>query len=446
MTEVPASVTRAAEQHDLGALVVWRPGLNPFVRFITFGVLAVLGGAVLYAVVWVLSRVVDELSAALGAVIVLAAAGVVAAAVLGVQGLLKGFTAHYLYERGAIQTRNRRISVATWDQLDEIARRHHLIPVLADDVLYVRFFDGRRWEVETDTHRDDDLDRRLVAAFLDTARRLGRPVISLPRDHKDELPGAGGDGTPPRWKIVVVTVAGFVATFGLNAALRRAGLHSGLALTIGFLATGLATWVVGQAYRFYQIVGGFFTTVGGLILITVVQRLLPSVNGWLVAAAVLAAELLVVRLLLRVNAAAMPILGAARRRIYALTHGWRYRRREEIALPSRATAGRLLSVPPSAITTVGRAVVTFTIDGHPVTVFDRVRHRPRSEDRPQTVWQVQRPAPTTFREYPDGSWVDGSALWYAEESLTRTGVSPRRIRAVAARLVASLAAPAVSQR
>lgn len=74
------------------------------------------------------------------------------------------------------------------------------------------------------------------------------------------------------------------------------------------------------------------------------------------------------------------------------------------------------------------------------------RRWPRSDDRPQTVWQVQLPGPLTFREYPDGSWVDGPTLWYAQESLTRTGVSPRRVRAVAARLVASVAAPAVNQR
>lgn len=250
---------------------------------------------------------------------------------------------------------------------------------------------------------------------------------------------------PPRWKTVLAVVVGVIAVAVIHVHLRDTGLGAGLALASGFLAMGLATWVVGQARRLYRVAGGFFTVVGGLILIGEARELLPSVNGWVVAAGAFAVAVLVVRILLRVNAAVMPRLGAARRRLYALTHGWRYRRRAQIGLPSRATASRLLSVPPSDTTTTGRAVVTFTVDGHEVTVFDRVRRRPRTEDRPQTVWQVRLPAPTTFREYPDGSWVDGSALWYAEESLTRTGASPRRIKAVAARLAAGIA-PAVSQR
>jgi hypothetical protein len=439
MSEVPAYVARAAEQHDLGSLVIWRKGPNPVARFITYALMAALGSALLYAVVWVLSRLIDQLRASLGALLVLAIVAIVAAAVLGVRELLKGFSAHYLYERGAIQTRNRRLSVATWDQLDEIADRKYLVGVLAENILYVRFFDGRRWEVETNTHVNDDLDKRLVEAFLDIARRLGRPIVHLPRDAKD-------DDVPPRGLIVLVVLAGFVVTFVINHFLLDAGLDAGLALASGFLAVGLPTWVVGQAWRFYQVVGGFFTVVGGLILIWEARDLLPSVNGWVVAAGAFAVEVLIVRLLLRVNAAVMPILGAARRRLYALTHGWRYRRRQEIAVPSRATAGRLLSVPPSAATTTGRSVVTFTINGQQVTVFDRVRRRPRTEDRPQTVWQVQLPAPATFREYPDGSWVDGSTLWYAQENLTRTGASPRRIKAVAARLVGAVVAPTTSQR
>ncbi|MBX6749673.1 MAG: hypothetical protein IRY85_08365 [Micromonosporaceae bacterium] len=431
MTEVPAYVTQAAAQHDLGPLVIWRKGSNPIMRFIGSAAVAVLGGALLYAALWVLPRVVEKGSAGLGALMVLAGIGVVAAAVLAVQGLLKGFTAHYVYERGAIQTRNRRVSVATWDQLDEI-RRAVAVRIPPREHLYVRFFDGRRWEVETVTRRNNDLDQRLVSAFLDTAHRLGRPVTQPHATYKDE----GID--PPRWLIGVVVVGGLVLTCVINAILRNLGLSSTLALAGGFIVVGLTAWVAGQAYRLLLVTGALFAGFGGLILIVVVHDLLPSVNRWVVAAAVLAVELLIVRVLLRVNAALMPRLGAAARCVYALTQRWRYRLRQEITLPGPATAGRLLSVPPSATTTIGRSVVTFTVNGQTVTVFDRVRRRPRSEDRPQTVWQVHLPAPATYRAYPDGSWVDGSTLWYAEESPMRTGISPKRIRAVAARLVGTV--------
>ena len=106
------------------------------------------------------------------------------AAGIGVRWLFKGFTAHYVYERGAIQTRNRRISVATWEQLDEI-QRAVAVRALFREILSVRFFDGRRWEVEAVT-RQQDLDQRLVSAFLDAAGRLGRPVTQPRRRYKDE--------------------------------------------------------------------------------------------------------------------------------------------------------------------------------------------------------------------------------------------------------------------
>lgn len=115
-------------------------------------------------------------------------------------------------------------------------------------------------------------------------------------------------------------------------------------------------------------------------------------------------------------------------------------------MPSPATASRLLSVPSSATTTIGRAVVTVTVNGQAVTVFDRVRRRPRGDDRPQTVWQVPLSAPATFQAYADGSWVDGASLWYAEDGVSRTGIAPKQIAAVAARLVDRVAPAAASHR
>jgi hypothetical protein len=86
-------------------------------------------------------------------------------------------------------------------------------------------------------------------------------------------------------------------------------------------------------------------------------------------------------------------------------------------------------------------VVTFEVNGRRVVVFDRVRPRPRIVDVPQTVWMVQLPQPLTFRMFPDGSWIDGTALWYVRESRFRMGASPRTVRAIAARLAQAVARP-----
>jgi hypothetical protein len=44
----------------------------------------------------------------------------VVALVFAALALVRGFTAHYLYERGLMQTRNGRPDVATWADLDEV--------------------------------------------------------------------------------------------------------------------------------------------------------------------------------------------------------------------------------------------------------------------------------------------------------------------------------------
>lgn len=83
------------------------------------------------------------------------------------------------------------------------------------EILSVRFFDGRRWEVETATRRKD-LDERLVSALLDAAGRLGRPVTQPRRRYKDE------GVVPPRWLIGVVLVGGIVIACIGNAVPPRA--------------------------------------------------------------------------------------------------------------------------------------------------------------------------------------------------------------------------------
>lgn len=438
MNDVPEYVSQAAEQHELGALVVWRKASNPFATFAFAIGITVIGGGLLIGVLWLLSRFVDQLESGLAAMIILVGVALVGSAVVGVYALFKGFTAHYAYERGAIQTRNRRVGVQTWEQLDEVMENWGGLrsnpKVLS---IFVRFFDGHRWEIEATTGSHTGRDEALLAAFVDRARRQGRPITRLPRiDVEDEY-------IPPRFLIGVLVVLLFVVTFVVWNSLQGADLPDGLALAVGFLTAGLGTWVLGQAFRWVRIAGWLFTAIGGLVLITVVTRLLPSFNAWLVGLATFALELLAVWGLGRVNATLMPVVGSVWRFANSVIRRWRFRPRANIPLPSPTTAARLLSVPPGSTSMVGRSVVTFTVNGQRVTVFDRVRLRARIDDRPQTVWMVHLPEPLTFREYPDGSWVDGAARWYVRESTFRMGASPRRIVAVATRLAGALAAPAV---
>ncbi len=442
MAEVPEYVSRAAERHGLGPMVVWRKGSNPFATFVVAVGITVVGGGLLIGVLWVLSRFIDQLETGVAAIVILAGVALVGSAVVGVYGLFKGFTAHFVYERGAIQTRNRRVNVQAWAQLDEVLENWGGLrsnpKVLS---IFVRFFDGRRWEIEAATSGDQtDRDAPLVAVFIDMARRQGRPVTRLPRVKLED------EFMPPRWLVGVLVVLLFAVSFVVWRSLRDSGLADGLPLAIGFLTAGLGTWVLGQAFRWVRVSGWLFTAIGGLILITVATRLLPSVNGWVVGLSTFALELLAVWGLGRVNAMLMPPVGSIGRFLYAITHRWRFRPRAHIALPGPATAARLLSVPPWSTSTEGRSVVTFEVNGRRVVVFDRVRPSPRIADVPQTVWMVQLPQPVPFQALPDGTWVDGTALWYARESLFRMGASPRRVAAVAARLAAAVQLPATTYR
>jgi hypothetical protein len=438
MSDIPEYVTRAAEKRGLGQLVVWRKASNPFGVFVFFGGIAVGGALLLYGVLWLLMHAVDQLDTDLGAVIIVAGIALVGSAVLAVYGLARGFVAHYVFERGAIQTHNRRVDVATWDQLDEITQHWTGIRERKVTSIWFRMFDGRRWTIEAVTTGDQkDRDAPLVGTFIEAARRLGRPITHRPRE--GERPGEGE--VPPRWKVGILVVALFAVAFFVSRWLEASGVYEGLALALGFLVAGLGTWVLGQAVRWLRVGGWVFAGIGGLILIGTAQRLLPSINGWVLGFGVLGLELLAVWGLGRVNAAMMPLVGGVTRLLYAATHRWRYRPSQHIALPSPATAARLLSVPPGSTSARGRSVVTFTIDGRQVAVFERVRRRPRVDDRPQTVWLVQLPAPMRYQEFQDGSWIDGAALWYAQESLYRTGMSPGRVAAVARQLAARVGAP-----
>lgn len=290
MDEVPEYVSRAAQEHRLGELVVWRKASNPFVTFIIATGITVIGGGLLLGVLWVLSRFIETLDTAVGAIVVVAGVALVGSAVAGVYALVKGFTAHYVYEHGAIQTRNRRVGVQKWEQLDEVAENWAGFPNNPSMVsILVRFFDGRRWEIEAlPTGNQTERDRQLLTAFTDRALQQGRPVIHLPRvDIEEEF-------MPPRFLITVVVVLLVVVTCGLGGVLRGANLPDMLAYAIGFLTAGLGTWVIGQAFRWLRIMGMVFAALGGFSLIIYVTNVLSSVNLFLIGLATFALELLAV--------------------------------------------------------------------------------------------------------------------------------------------------------
>jgi hypothetical protein len=88
--------------------------------------------------------------------------------------------------------------------------------------------------------------------------------------------------------------------------------------------------LVGQAYRLLLITSALFTTIGGLSVIMLVDDLVPSVNRWVVTAVVLAGEVTVLALFLRVNALLMRVVAQKGTHVHASA------RRPCLGGPSRA--------------------------------------------------------------------------------------------------------------
>jgi hypothetical protein len=170
----PQKVTRAAQQHQLGALVGGRRGSNPLLN----GGTGLLAGAALVGLAVLLAflgqRVVALSMCALSFVTLL----------LGILALFGGQQSAYVFQRGLVHTTRRRVQVVDWSQVSQLLLwRAGGKSVLADRVLshYVVTTDGRKLRVEARFDGDRDVFGDQLQA---TVRHAGKPVV-------DSGPAAG---------------------------------------------------------------------------------------------------------------------------------------------------------------------------------------------------------------------------------------------------------------
>jgi hypothetical protein len=434
---VPHRVAVEAAARDLGQPLLVRKGPNPIGRFLLDVVIAVVLVAVAAGVTYG-AQAIGATDRSIAVVAIASLIFAVVALVFAALALVRGFTAHYLYERGLVQTRNGRPDVATWADLDEV---HQVRWTSIGSPAHTRvlMFDGRSWKIEP---KANDLRDQLI----EMARRLDRPVWQRPHaDPSDRGPGQIPE-QPGKLVIGVPLVGGLVIGFVLY----RLGLSGYLGLSLGFWIVGFTTYLLGtRRGRIIRLLGMIFIIFGGLIFIGFTRSLLAAVNGWVVAGLTIGVELAVLRLLRHAYIRVLPQIGMRARARFARSQGWHFARRETIPLPGPYTAAHLMNVLPSSTTTTGQGVMRTTVNGVPVLIFDRVRVKPTLEDYPQTVWMVTLPVASPLHApgvaaspivtpqavqlasgpgFPERWWIEGTVLCAVREADERTGIDPAYYR------------------
>lgn len=170
---IPSKVAAGAQSRGLGDCLVVAAGSNPIGNFL----FAVGAGVVLILVAFGLSWVGEKAGLRFLAYLVfLCFVGALIAAIFSVVALLAGFTASYLYQGGLVHTKNGRVQVVAWSDLDEVWRwRAGGNTALRGKLLcyYVVTFDGRKVPIEAKSAKgSSELGERLEQ----TAVSLGRKV------------------------------------------------------------------------------------------------------------------------------------------------------------------------------------------------------------------------------------------------------------------------------
>jgi len=438
---LPPRVADAATQRGLGQLVYARKGTGSLGYFFFF--LAVTVGLVAVAgAIFGLIYLANESDTSLAAIAIVCLLGAVVTAIYAVMGLFRGSTAHYIFERGLVQTRRGRPDVITWADLDEI-RQIWGSGLTAGKMLLVQVvtFDGRIWAVETfpcgEAGATEMPDR-----LADIAGRLGRPVLRRPRLDPKE-PELVGVAEPPS-KILVFGL--LIGTAVLGFVIHAIGVPGWLAATLSFWLVGVVTRLAGNRYgRVIRALGWLWVVIGAFTFLGVVNDLLP-INGWVATGIGVLFEIAAFRVLRRALIGALPMLGARTRRGFAKANGWQWVGEAPVALPGPYTAAHLQNVPAGVPTAPGHAVIRSVVSGMPVMIFDRIRVKPGLTDRPQTAWFVQLPAASPLhvpgmatspivtpdalavaatKGFPQQWWIEGDMLCAARDGDDRTGTDPR---------------------
>jgi VanZ family protein len=170
----PAKVAQAATDRALGAIVAAQKGSNPLGNFVFgIGAAVVLIGVGL-GVAWLAAQIGFR---ALAYLALLCFVGALIAVVLSFAALLAGFTATYLYAGGVVHTKNGKVQVVAWPDLDEMLLwRAGGKSAIAGTLLcyYLITFDGRKVPIEKQSAKGD---KALGEHLQQIVKNIGRPVV-----------------------------------------------------------------------------------------------------------------------------------------------------------------------------------------------------------------------------------------------------------------------------
>jgi hypothetical protein len=171
---LPPKVAQAATGRGLGQLTYLQKGTNPFSNF-AFGI----GAAVALVLVglgigWLTSQIHLR---ALAWLAFLCFVGALIAVIFSFMALFAGFTATYLFAGGLVHTKNGKVQVVAWPEVDEMLLwRAGGKTAMAGKLLcyYVVTFDGRKVPIELQSAKGD---KTLGEQLQQIVKGLGRPVV-----------------------------------------------------------------------------------------------------------------------------------------------------------------------------------------------------------------------------------------------------------------------------
>jgi hypothetical protein len=171
---LPPKVVQAAAGRGLGHPTYVQKGANPFGNF-AFGLGAAVALVLLFfGIAWVAVQIHLRALAWLGFLCLI---GALIAVVMAFAALLAGFTATYLFAGGLVHTKNGKVQVVTWPEVDELLLwRAGGKSAMAGKLLcyYVITFDGRKVPIELQSAKGD---KTLGERLQQIVEGLGRPVV-----------------------------------------------------------------------------------------------------------------------------------------------------------------------------------------------------------------------------------------------------------------------------
>jgi hypothetical protein len=173
-TPPPAEVSQAATRRGLGDYLMVQQSSNPFGNFARgIGIAMVLFVGGFMGLGWLAVHLNVR---KLAYVAFICAAVALVAAIMAIRALLVGFSAMYVFANGLVRTKNRKVNVVMWADIDELllwkaggktSMRGKLLGY------YIGTFDGRKVPLEAQSAKGD---RTVGERLQQIVHNLGRPV------------------------------------------------------------------------------------------------------------------------------------------------------------------------------------------------------------------------------------------------------------------------------